>query len=97
MEVIVATQWEYCAIVSVTTGYDGWLIGDPTFEPSESNYQPSIQQFSTGNQRSKFKADNPNSLAEVISGLGSSGWELASVDQGIMYIKRPKLNSPISR
>ena len=89
MEVIVPTRWEYCAIVSVTTGYDGWMIGISSIEPSSSNYQPSIQYFSKANHRRKFNSDDPNSLSSEISELGSSGWEIVSVDQGFMYFKRP--------
>ena len=46
MGVIIATQLEYCAIVSVTTGYDGWFIGNPKYKQPERNFQPSVQSLS---------------------------------------------------
>lgn len=91
MEVIVAIQWEYCAILSVTTGYDDWLIGNPKYKPSERNYQTSVQSLSLDVMtRTRFKGNDTNSLSEIVCDLGLNGWELGSVDQGIMYFNRPK-------
>lgn len=90
MEVIVRSHWEYCAIVSISIGYDGWLIGNTKHDPSSSNYQPTIQYFSEINYRQKIVGDDPNPLSNEISKLGMNGWELVSVDQGIMYFKRQK-------
>ena len=89
MEVIVATQWEYCALVSVKKGYDGWLIGNPKYKPSERNFKPFVQDLHNSG-RVKFDGDDPDKFAEVVCDLGLNGWELVSVDQGIMYVKRPK-------
>ena len=89
MEVIVSRQWEYCAIVSVTPTDDGWLVGKPYDHPSRSKSISSIHHFIPTNQRVNFRPNDPKSLSKEISKLGTDGWELVSVDQGVMYFKRP--------
>lgn len=89
MEVIVQTQWEYCAIVSVLPTPDGWLVGKTYKHPSNQNIISSLLKFSFGS-RTIFRSEDPYSLSEKISELGTNGWELVSVDQGVMYFKRPK-------
>jgi hypothetical protein len=90
MEVIVPTTWEYCAIVSVTVNSEGFLVVDQKPQQASPTYQPNLQHFlEDATSMKNNKGDNPYALGKEIAELGSMGWELVSVDQGIMYFKRP--------
>ena len=68
---------------------DGWLVGKPYDHPSKSKSISNIQQFVPTYHRVNFRPNDPKSLSKEISKLGIDGWELVSVDQGVMYFKRP--------